>query len=91
MLIEKIVSKVTSGYKAVTAFAVLFVPFAVATAADPDVQAALPEGWSKWLVVTGIPAIVGFATWLKKNQYTVDEAAKLLEEAQKRARLGKDF
>lgn len=88
---NKIVSKITSSYKAVTAFAVLFVPFAIAASTDKDVIAALPDGATKWLVVTGIPAIVGVAAWLKKNQYTVDEAAQLLEDAQKRVLAGKDF
>lgn len=79
------IQKIQSGYKSVTAFFVLFVPFVVGAIKDPDIAAALPEGWLKWLTVVAIPAGLAFTVWLKRNQYTVDEAAELLRRAQARA------
>ena len=71
-------------YKAIIAFGVPFLGLLSTMGADPDVAAALP-GVSKWLVVVGIPAATGILTWLKRNEPTVDEAVKILNEAQGKA------
>lgn len=81
--------KITSSYKAVTVFVAAFAVILVPTLADPAFAAALPEGWLKWLTVVGVPAVLGAAAWLKRNQYTVEEAAELLKRAQDRAQTSK--
>lgn len=75
------IQKVKSGYKAVTVFLVGFAGFLGTTLADQDVQAALPDGPEKWLIVVGVPGILAAAAWLKRNEPTIEEAQKALDRA----------
>lgn len=75
---------IKSMYKSVTAFVVSFGAFLTATLANPDISAALPEGAVKWLIVVGVPAVVGAGTWLVRNEPTVSEAEEILRRAQQR-------
>lgn len=77
--------KISSYYKAITAFVVSFGLFLTGTLADPDVANALPDGWLKWLTVVGLPAIIGFGTLLKRNEPSVEEAETILRRAVARA------
>jgi hypothetical protein len=77
--------KIQSSYKALTVFLLGFASFLAATNADPAIAGALPQGFAQWLTMVGIPAVLGAATYLKRNEYTVDEAAELLRRAQARA------
>lgn len=79
------IQKVKSGYKALTVFVLGFGGFLTTALADKDVQAALPDGPEKWLLVIGVPAILAAGAWLTRNQPTVDEAAEILKRAQDRA------
>jgi len=83
------IQKIKSGYKAVTVFVLGLGGFLTFALADHDVQAALPDGPEKWLVVVGIPAIIAAGGWLTRNQPTVDEAAEAYEKAKARALSGK--
>lgn len=78
-------SKITSGYKALTVFVVGLGGFLAATNASPEFAAALPQGFAQWLTMIGVPAVLAAGAWLTKNQYTVEEAEKFLRDAQKRA------
>lgn len=77
--------KVRSGYKAITAFVATLAGFLTLIVSDEQIRNALPENATAWLIVVGIPAVVGLGTWLKRNEYTVDEAIKILNRAQERA------
>lgn len=77
--------KIQSSYKAVTVFVIGFGAFLAATNASPEFAAALPQGFAQWLTMVGVPAVLGAGAFLKRNQYTVDEAADILRRAQARA------
>lgn len=80
-----IMDKVKSSYKAVTAFVISLGAFLTTVLANPEISAALPEGVGKWLVVVGVPAVVGAGTWLKRNEPTLAEAEEALARARERA------
>lgn len=87
VVVEKktIVQQLQSGWKAITSFVVALAGFLTLIVSDPQIREALPEGILSWLIVVGIPFLVGAGTWLKRNEYTVDEAVEILNRAQKRA------
>lgn len=71
-------------YKAIIAFGTPFVGLLIMISTDPSISAALP-GMTRWLVLIGIPLATCILTWLKRNEPTVEEAAAILDRAQKRA------
>lgn len=80
----------TSYWKAVAAFLTTLGAFIVGALADPDIAAVLTgSGVEGWLVTVGVPAIVGAATAIKRNEPTVEEAEAMLVRARNRAVAGK--
>jgi hypothetical protein len=77
--------RITSAWKAIVAFLVPEIALVITALNSPEVQAALPADWSKWIVVSAIPVLTSVGAWIVRNQYTVEEAAELLRRAQARA------
>lgn len=76
-------------WKAVIALAAIAGTAVGTTAADPNVNAVLPEGWGAAVASAGT-AIGTFLVWLKRNEPTVKEAEEILERARERAGLNSD-
>lgn len=76
--------KIQKNYKALIAFVVPFAGLLGLVASNDAISSQFPAV-SLWLTVVGIPAVTAFATWLKRNEPTVQEALEIYKRAQNRA------
>lgn len=70
-------------WKAVIAFASILSTALAAISVDSSIHGALPTAAQAWIVTAGTLLGTGIV-WLKRNEPTVEEAEKLLDDARKR-------
>lgn len=70
----------TPYWKAATAFVAIAGTNVAAVAADPDVQAVLPQGWTGWLTAAATTIGGTWLVWLKSNQHTVESVDEAMSK-----------